>query len=139
MSKRSEVQPEWSVTQVPGTPNELFQTDDVLQFGSVGAVTLVQSGSVAINSDLSGRFALDLTTGAGFSLPSPTGSPVEGQLLQLTISNSSGGAAGALTLGAGFAQVTLALPADTKHRTYAFQWTGAIWDFLWETDQDVPN
>jgi hypothetical protein len=100
---------------------------------------LTQAVTITPDADAGEQFELTLTTNAAFTLASPTGTPRNGQLFTLTIFNTIGGAAGAMTLGADFDQAVPVLPATNTHRSYGFQWDGTKWRFLWEGDQDVAN
>lgn len=137
MSGRTELQPTWSASQLQS--GQLLETPDTLRFQSLPLVTLVQAATVTPDADLGSLFELSATTNAAIAVASPTGTPKNGQLLTLIVFNVSGGAMGAISLGADFDQVNLTEPADTTHRAYQFQWDGTKWRFLVQTGADVPN
>ncbi len=104
---------------------------------------LVYGPNIAINAALGNIFAVTITDGVAFAINAPTNPPAAtvGQRLSITFINASGGVAGAGTFNAIFKMVsnTLAVIANTKNRTYEFQWNGTNWVEVFETAGDVAN
>lgn len=82
---------------------------------------LTYGTTVVVNAVASTYFTLTVTNGVGFTIAFPTNLAV-GQPIVLDILNSSGGALGVVTFGAGYLLAgAFVAPADTKRRVYAFR------------------
>lgn len=81
---------------------------------------LTYGTTVTVNAIASTYFTLAVTNGTAFTVNFPTALAV-GQPVALEILNSSGGAMGAVTFGAGYSLAgAFVAPANTKRRVYVF-------------------
>ena len=98
--------------------------------------------SIAIDASVGNAFVVSVTDAVAFAFAAPTFPPdtTFGQLLYITIRNTSGGAHGAGTWNAIF-KTTGNVPAiaDTKNRTFVFQWNGTNWVEIVAPAADVSN
>jgi hypothetical protein len=82
-------------------------------------------------------FDITANNGTAFTINAPT-NPVTGQVIYITIRNTSGGALGVITWNAVFKMVALTNPANGNSRTVFFKYNGTNWVQM-RTDTDVPN
>jgi hypothetical protein len=94
---------------------------------------------VAIDASLGNFQRLTATNGVGFTISDPTNLRT-GQILILEIRNTSGGALGAIVLGASY-RTAGALPAiaTANNRKFAFEWDGVTLTEIDRSPADVPN
>lgn len=104
--------------------------------------TLTYSAAPVIDASLGSNFVMTISDAVAFVFGAPTNTPPTGfsQIITIQIRNGSGGAHGAGTFNAVF-KTSAAVPAiaDTKNRTFAFQWNGTNWVEIWRTAADVSN
>jgi len=107
------------------------------------AVQLVRTApvygtTVTIDASLGNSFDITATNGTGFTISSPTNS-YDGEIINITILNTSGGALGAITWGGNYKMSTWTSPATGNNRSITFKCNGTYWYELSRAAADVPN
>lgn len=108
-------------------------------YGYTGLVLPAYGPTVTIDAGIGGTFVIVATNSTAFSVAAPTHS-ASGQVLRITIKNTSGGALGVATwnssykLGASWTQ-----PANGFSRSIAFVYDGTNWIETTRTAADVSN
>jgi len=100
--------------------------------------TITYSTSMSLNALLVTEGVITATDGVGFTISNPT-NPFAEMKIQYTIRNTSGGALGALTLGAAFKAAAWTQPANGFSRSISFQYDGTNWIETSRTTADIPN
>jgi hypothetical protein len=103
-------------------------------------IALTYSSSIATDATAGNIFTIIATNGTAFTISNPT-NPFKGQVVTYDIKNSSGGAHGVITWGAGFLNGgagTVGAGAFTgiangKRRTISFYYDGTNWIELFRT------
>ena len=107
------------------------------------AVQLVRTAptygtTVTIDASLGNSFDITATNGTGFTISSPTNS-YDGEIINITILNTSGGALGTITWGGNYKMSTWTSPATGNNRSITFKFNGTYWYEVSRTAADVPN
>lgn len=134
----------------PGNPQLVVLPSTVLQPVGVANVVgtkaydnvLIVSPVVWVPATQGTYLIITLTSNAVFTLNVTTTGLVAGQVLVLTVKNTIGGAAGAMTLGVAFlaSDTTPTMPADTTNRTWQWIYNGAkLVEIGPQATADVPN
>ena len=99
--------------------------------------------SVAINLALGNFFKITVTDGVAFTIASPsnvvTNANAGGHFFTITVSNTSGGAMGVITWGAGYKMSAWTNPATGFSRSITFWFDGTNYIQCNQTGVDVPN
>lgn len=101
-------------------------------------VTLTYSASITIAADTGNSFVVTATNGTAFTINAPTGG-ITGQIILVTIRNTSGGALGVATWNAVFKMVAWVQPATAFSRSILFRYDGANWVEMMRGAADVAN
>jgi hypothetical protein len=98
------------------------------------------SASITIDSSTGDQFDITAADGNAFTINAPT-SVVDGQLMTLTIRNTSGGALGTITWNGIFKMSAWTSPATGFNRSITFRYRNdaADWVEVSRTPADVPN
>lgn len=103
------------------------------------AAAITYSTSMTPNADGTNTQRIGVTNNTAFTINAPSGTPTNGQRLKLTISNSSGGAMGAITWNSIYKMSAWTNPANGFSRSIEFEYNGTNWVQGSQTDVDVPN
>lgn len=106
------------------------------RIGKIVAVTY--SASMTPDASLGETQQITATNNTAFTINAPT-SPLTGQLLTVTIRNTSGGALGAATWNAVFKMAAWTQPANGFSRSITFYYDGTNWIESDRTAVDIPN
>jgi hypothetical protein len=107
-------------------------------------VAVTYSASMTPDAALGNHFEIVITDGVAFTINNPTnaasGSAAEGQEITLWLCNTSGGAHGAITLGANLKSAG-ALPAiaTANNRSFKFKMRLGVWHEVSRSPADVAN
>jgi hypothetical protein len=102
--------------------------------------TITYSASMTPNAWNGNEFVITATNANAFTINDPTGgTSTTGQRITIRIKNTSGGALGAATWGAGYKMAAWTNPATGNSRAIDFQYDGASWVEVSRTTADVPN
>jgi hypothetical protein len=97
------------------------------------------SGSgMAWRANTGNYFKLTITDGVAWTINAPL-NPQQGQVMTLTVRNTSGGALGAATFNAVFKMAAWVSPATGNSRSVTWKYDGANWVEVSRTPSDVPN
>lgn len=107
-------------------------------YGFAGLVTPTYGSTVSIDARAGKTFIITASNSTPFTISAPTG-PANGQEIDITIKNASGGALGTATWNAVYKMASWTQPADTKSRTITFKYDGANWVEKSRTPADVSN
>lgn len=117
-------------------------TSDQLIFDTVTSASrevVTYSTSMTPNQLNGWTHTIAITDGVAFTINNPTNS-VDGEAVIIRLSNTSGGAHGAITWGAGYKMAgALAAIATGFNRTIAFHYNGTNWIELFRSAADVAN
>jgi len=102
------------------------------------AVTVAYSASMTFDASTGDLFEFTATDGNAFTINAPT-NPTSGQVITLTVRNTSGGALGAATFNAVFKQATWTSPATANSRSITWKYNGTNWIEISRTTTDIPN
>ena len=100
--------------------------------------TVAYSASITIDAREGNTFEVTATNGTAFTVNAPT-NPADGQVMLLTIKNTSGGALGAITWNAVFKMAAWTSPATANNRSITFVYDGTNWIERHRTASDIPN
>lgn len=100
--------------------------------------TITYSASMTPNARNGNSQVITATNATAFTINAPT-NPVQGQSLEVTIRNTSGGALGAATWNAVFKMSAWTQPATGFSRAITFRYDGTNWVEKGRTTVDVPN
>jgi len=100
-------------------------------------VDLVYGSVINIDASLGNSMLLIVTNSSNFVINSPTNS-LKGQLMYLTVKNSSGGAIGGVSWPADFRVVSLPIPPNGFSRTLTLLYNGSQWVEV-SNASNVPN
>lgn len=118
-------------------------TIDAKRFIAIGGAVTEQrqtptySASITFDATTGNSFVITATNGTAFTINAPT-SPGSGQLIDVTIRNTSGGALGVITWNAVFKMAAFTNPATGFSRTVRFRYDGTNW-VEERADVDIPN
>lgn len=101
------------------------------------AITYSASMNTAVAT--ADAFTITATNNTAFTINAPTGQTQDGQLIEYTILNTSGGALGTATWNAVFKMATWTSPATGNSRSIRFRWNGTNWVEVSRTTADIPN
>jgi len=108
-------------------------------------IVLTYSASITPDCRQGNLFQITATNGTAFTINAPTGDPVngdDGTIITIQIKNTSGGALGAITFGAGYKLAgAFTAPATGNNRSITFyddNVTG-VWYEISRTGADTPN
>lgn len=97
------------------------------------------SASMTPNQRNGHAHTITITNGTAFTINNPTNS-VDGDIVRITLRNTSGGAHGVITWGAGYKMAgALAAIATANSRTVEFLYDGTNWVETFRSAADVPN
>jgi hypothetical protein len=102
------------------------------------ASTVTYSASMTLDLLNGSAFVITATNGTAFTINAPSNA-LAGQIIDITIRNTSGGALGAATWNAVFKMVAWASPATGFSRSIRFRYDGTNWVELARGAADVPN
>jgi hypothetical protein len=102
------------------------------------SVTVTYSASMTINASQGNSFIITATNATAFTINAPTNGRA-GQIISVTIRNTSGGALGAATWNAVFKLSAWVNPATAFSRSIQFRYDGTNWIERSRTPADVPN
>ena len=102
------------------------------------AVTLTYGATVNVNASLGNNFAVTATNGTAFAIASPSVAAT-GQVITITVINTSGGVLGSITWGTDFKLASWTSPATGFSRSISFRFNGTNWIEIGRTPADVPN
>lgn len=103
------------------------------------AVVVAYAPVMAIDASLGNIFQIIATNATAFTISTPL-NPTDGQVITFDLKNTSGGALGAITLGAGYlVGQPFPSPVNTKRRTISFYYnaTAALWIELNRAQADM--
>lgn len=100
--------------------------------------TLTYGTTVTPNAGAGNLCVVTATNNTAFAVAAPT-NPRAGQLLTLTIRNTSGGALGAATFNAVYKMAAWTQPGNGNSRSITFVYNGTNWVEVSRTAADVPN
>lgn len=100
-------------------------------------VAVVYSAAMTIDADAGNSFDIVATNGVAFTVTPSNGA--DGQQITVKISNTSGGALGAVTWAAAFKLAAWTSPATGFNRSIVFEYNGVNWIEVSRTPADVPN
>lgn len=110
-----------------------------LHGGLVGSrFTVPYSASMTIDVRNGTEFDITATNGTAFTINAPTNG-FDGQTIEVSIINSSGGVLGAVTWNATFKMSAWTQPANGFSRSITFRYNGTNWVQKAQTGVDVPN
>lgn len=120
--------------------NELLVTGRLKVTGAsvLDRVTPTYTTPVVIDASLGNLFDITATNATPFTIGNPT-TPVEGQVIAITVRNASGGALGGVTFDTAYKLAAWTSPADTFSRSIVFKYNGTNWVEQSRTPADVPN
>ena len=95
--------------------------------------------SVAIDASLGMQFNITATNGTAFTIANPTNVFGDGQVITITVRNTSGGALGTITWDTQYKLSAWTSPATGFSRSITFQWNTSNWVEISRTPADVPN
>lgn len=126
-----------------GTLTNVLLNGTQYQFHVIGALSqpitaITYSASMTPNAALGNDFTITATNNTAFTVNAPTGGKA-GQSVTITIRNTSGGALGAVTWGAGYKLAAWVSPATANSRSITFRSDGTNWIEIGRTTADVPN
>lgn len=125
--------------QIGGFNDSRAQSNFIELYTGVGTqVALTYGTTIATDASLGQQFVVTITDGVGFTLSNPT-NLTTGQQITYTLRNTSGGAAGTLTLGNIFKAATWTQAANANSRSITFQYNGTNLVEISRTPADVPN
>lgn len=101
-------------------------------------VVLSHGPSVRINAALGSWFAIVITEGVPLSIADPE-QGTHGQVITVTIRNSSGSSLRQVRWGGAFKMGDFAPPANGSNRSVTFAYDGVHWVEIARTTVDVPN
>lgn len=110
-------------------------------YGQTGIVSPTYGTTVAIDCALGETFVITATNNTNFTISNPTHATT-GKKIIIRIKNTSGGTLGTIstdTLYKVGSTVTSAKPADTKNRSFYFEFDGTNWLETGRTAADVSN
>jgi hypothetical protein len=116
----------WVINQ-----NAVFQPQNELAL-------LPYSPAISIDAAFGHIFQINADNGTAFTINTPS-NPTAGQTIKLLIRNTSGGALGAITWGAGYKKSAFTAPAPNNSRSISFVYDGASWIETDKSGVDVPN
>jgi hypothetical protein len=96
------------------------------------------SASITIDAATTNAAEITATNATAFTIQAPT-NPADGQLLTVTVRNTSGGALGAVTWNAVFKLAAWTQPANGFSRSITFRYNATNWVEISRTTADVPN
>lgn len=109
---------------------------------AIGVVNPTYGPTVALDLTLGTLFRITITNGVAFTVSNPTGFSAAslpiGTIIGIMFRNASGGAVGAVTMGALF-KTSFAMPANGNSRTYFCMWDGTNWVEIIHMGVDTPN
>lgn len=124
---------------LPGTVNLEFEGMVKSKARLLSAYeTVTYSANMSPNCSLGNRSIITATDGTAFTIAAPT-NPLDGQVLTITIRNTSGGALGVATWNAVYKMAAWTQPATGFSRSITFQYNGTNWVEVSRTPADVPN
>lgn len=106
---------------------------------SLGIQAIVYSASMTIALGSGAAALIVATNNTAFTINAPTGTPLSGDELEVTIKNTSGGALGAVTWNAIFKMSAWTQPATGFSRAILFRYDGTNWVQKSQTGVDIPN
>jgi hypothetical protein len=100
---------------------------------------LTYGASIAVDASLGNEFSINANNGAAFTIATPTNISAN-QVIGFRIYNTSGGALGTLTWGAGYrlAGGAWTSPANLTSRYIQFDYQGGVWYERFRSSGDVP-
>lgn len=101
-------------------------------------VVLAYSASITPNVATGDIFTITATNNSAFTINAPT-NPRQGQMITVTIRNTSGGALGTATWNAVFKLAAWTQPATGFSRSITFYYDGTNWIESSRTAADVAN
>lgn len=108
---------------------------------ALSKVNLAYSASMTPDSDTGNIFQIFANNGTAFTINAPVGTLTDGQLITVRISNTSGGALGAVTWNVAFKMSAWTQPANGFGRSIQFYYDGSTpaWIQVGGASIDVPN
>lgn len=133
----------WALLNNAATLANLLVDEATGSTGARGSLTsgefaVTYSASMTPNAQLGNRAIITATNSTAFAINAPT-NPVTGQVLRVTIRNTSGGALGVATWNAVFKMVAWSQPANGFSRSIEFDYDGTNWVEMTRTAADIPN
>ena len=101
-------------------------------------LNLTYSASMTPDAIITHQYLITATNGTAFTVNAPING-YRGQVLTITISNTSGGALGAVTWNAAYKLSAWTQPANGFSRSIQFRYNGTNWIEIGRTNADVPN
>lgn len=101
-------------------------------------ITETYGTTVTIDARLGNERIVTVTNTTAWTMAAPT-NPTTGQYLEITVRNTSGGVAGAITWNTAFKMTAFTNPANGFSRTIVFRYNGTNWVEKGRTAADVPN
>lgn len=101
-------------------------------------VTQAYSASITIDASTGHLFDISANNGTAFTINAPI-NPYTGEVMCITLRNTSGGALGAATWNAVFKMSAWTNPANGFSRSITFKNNGTNWVQISQTGVDVPN
>lgn len=99
---------------------------------------ITYSASMTPDAGIANSFFIAATNTSAFTINAPLNG-IEGQKINITISNTSGGVLGAVTWNASFKMASWTSPANGFNRSIQFDYNGGQWVEISRTAADVPN
>lgn len=106
--------------------------------GSSFLTTLTYAASMDLDVRSSNHFIVTANTTSAFAFTEPTNMRY-GQVIDITIRNTSGSALGTITWPTSFKYSTWTSPATGNSRTIGLRWNGTNWVEIHRTAADIPN
>lgn len=101
-------------------------------------VTQAYSSSITIDAKTGHLFDISASNTTAFTINAPT-DPYSGQVMTLTLRNTSGGVMGAITWNAVFKLASWTNPATGFSRSITFKYNGTNWVEISRCAADIPN
>ena len=115
------------ITESDIAQSQLVTVRSELPGFGVQTVAVSAAGTYSFRPALGSTVTIDVQTPDAFTIAAPA-NPINGQLLEITVANNSGGVMGAITWDAVFRLAgAFVNPADTMMRTISFRFDGSAW------------
>lgn len=101
-------------------------------------VTVAYTASITINSTNGNEFIITANNSTAFTINAPS-QPSWGQMIFITIKNTSGGALGTATFNAIFKMLSWTQPNNGFNATIGFRYDGTNWNQILPVVLNVPN
>lgn len=102
------------------------------------SITLAYGGTISTDASRGNNFIITITNASSHTISAPT-NPISGQVINYTLRNASGGAAGTASWNAVFKLAAWTQAANGFSRSITFRYDGTNWIEISRTTADIPN